>query len=70
MDNKELIEDTQNRIDSLTKIREESNRTVISLNKIIADYTNSRQIEKKKQIQLKKNINILKNKLDKLNELE
>lgn len=70
MNNIELIEETQNRINSLTKILEESGRTVISLNRIIADYTSSKRVETKKKNDLTKNINRLKVKLEKLKELE
>jgi len=64
------IEDTENRVESLSKIKRESDRTVTCLNKIVADHITARDNEIKKGKTLQNNINKLKRKLEKLRELE
>ena len=70
MNETESIEDIQNRIESLTKIREESNRTVLHLTDIIAGHVEAKNIELTKKKSLENNIKRLKTKLDKLIELK
>lgn len=56
----------ENRIESLKKIMNESGKTVMSLDMIIAGYIVTRDNEVKKKESLQKTINKLNIKLDKL----
>lgn len=70
MNETKSIEYIENKIKSLTKIHEESNRTILHLNKIIAGYSEAINIETKKKNDLQKNIMRLKAKLDRLMKLD
>lgn len=64
----EESENIENRIESLSKIAEESARTVVHLNKIVVEYKTAKDNEIKKGRTLKSNINKLKRKLNRLKE--
>lgn len=63
-------DDIVNKIKSLTKIYEESNRTILYLNKIVDERVNAKNVEITKNKSLKQNIKRLKTKLSKLEKLE
>lgn len=64
------IEDIKGRIESLTKIKEESNRAIIQLNIIISEKVTARDIETKRKDNLQNNIDKLNMKLKQTEESE
>lgn len=70
MNELETTENVRNKVESLSKIYKESSRTILHLNKLVAERVSARNIEITKNKSLKQNIKRLKTKLAKLEELE
>lgn len=64
------IEDIKSKIESLSKIKEESYRTILQLNISISENTTSRDIEIKRKDNLQKNIDKLYAKIHEIKKSE